>query len=88
MKQAHSNVTFNLPDPLLRKFRVYAAEHNRSMNSIITDAINQIVDQKDDERERIKRRFLERLKNPSGRSATGKITWTRDELYERVKDLY
>lgn len=35
-------------------------------------------------REEKKKRFLERLKNPPGRSETGEITWTRDELYEEM----
>jgi hypothetical protein len=75
-------VTFNLPDPLLRKFKIYAATQNRSMTSLAVEAIENIMSQDEKERQKRKQRFLERLRNPPGRG-TGVITWTRDELYER-----
>ena len=76
------NLTLSLPKPLLRKFRVYAAERNQSMSSLLAEAIRKMVVQ-EEEYERAKRRILSRLKNPPGRSVEGKITWTREELYER-----
>jgi len=75
-------VTLSLPKPLLRKFRVYAAERNQSMSSLLAEEIRKLVT-KDEEYEKAKRRFLARLKNPPGLGTGGKITWTRDELYER-----
>ena len=78
----HQNVTLSLPKPLLRKFRVYAAERNQSMSSLLAEEIRKMV-VKEDEYEKAKRRFLARLKNPPGRSVDGTITWTREELYER-----
>jgi plasmid stability protein len=76
------NVTLNLPEPLLRKFRIYAATQNRSMTSLITDAIRKMVDP-DDEYEKAKQRILARLENPPNLGTNGKIPWTRDEMHER-----
>jgi len=78
----HQNVTLSLPKPLLRKFRVYAAERNQKMSSLLAEEIRKLVT-KDEEYEKAKRRFLARLKNPPALGTGGKITWTRDELYER-----
>jgi plasmid stability protein len=44
----HRNVTLSLPNDLLRKFRIYAAIHNRSMSSIITEAITEMVKSSED----------------------------------------
>ena len=80
--KAFQNVTLSLPEPLLRRFRVFAAERNQSMTGVMAEAIRRMMDE-DTKSGQAKRRFLERLKNPPGRSARGKITWTREELHER-----
>jgi hypothetical protein len=82
MKTAHRNVTLSLPEPLLRKFKVYAAKRNRSMTSLAADAIEKLMEPNADE-EVVKRRMLERLKNPPNLGTGGKISWTRDEIHER-----
>lgn len=81
-KSAHRNVTLSLPEPLLREFRVYAAKRDQSMTALMAEAIRGLIDQ-DDERKAAETSFLERIKNPPGRSAEGRITWTRDEVNER-----
>lgn len=93
MKADHRNVTLSLPEPLLRRFRVYAAERNQSMTALMTDAIRHMVDQdsvdQEKEAERIKagKRLIARMRNaPAGRLPGGKITWTRDELWEQILD--
>ena len=85
-KSPHKNVTLSLPEPLLRRFRVFAAERNQSMTSVMAEAIQGMIDA-DAQSERSKRRFLERIRNAPDRGTGGRITWTRHELYERVKDL-
>ena len=79
---SHKNVTLSLPEPLLRRFRVYAAERNRSMTSVMSDAIRTLMDD-DEKAARAKRRFLERIRNAPDRGTHGRITWARDELHER-----
>ena len=78
----HKNVTLSLPEPLLRRFRVYAAERNQSMTSVMAEAIRKLMDE-DDKAAAAKRRFLERIRNAPDLGTHGRITWTRDELYER-----
>ena len=80
--KAHKNVTLSLPEPLLRRFKVYAASRNRSMTSVMADAIQKLMEQ-DEETASAKRRFLGRIRNAPDRGTGGQVTWTRDELHER-----
>jgi hypothetical protein len=48
----------------------------------MAEAIKRMMDE-ESETEAAKRRILARLRNPTGRLARGKISWTREELYER-----
>lgn len=84
VKSKIQNVTLSLPEPLLRKFRVYAAERNQSMTALMAQAIIKLMDE-DDWREAAKRRIINRIHNANDWGTGGKITWTRDELYERTK---
>ncbi len=76
------NVTLSLPEPLLRKFRIHAASANRSMSSLLTDAIAKMVDE-EREYELAFNRFVARLQDPPGQGSGDTVSWTRDELYER-----
>ena len=78
----HSNVTLSLPEPVLRRFRIYAAEWKQSMSALMAEAIQRMMDEKSGAGA-AKRRILARLKNPPGRLPGGKITWSREELHER-----
>jgi hypothetical protein len=80
--QQQINVTLSLPVALLRRFRILAASRNRSMSSLMTEAIRQMTDQ-DVQTKRAKRRFLERIGKAPDRGTKGKFQWTRDELHER-----
>ena len=81
MKTAHKNVTLSLPEPLLRRFRIYAASRNQSMTKLMTDAIRLLMDQ---ESERAaKRRIIERMRDAPDLGTKGVIKWTREELYDR-----
>ena len=77
------NVTLRLPEPLLRKFRVYAAQRNQSMTSLMIEAIRGMVGPDGQTVEKAKRRFLERIENAPDRGTGGVIRWTRDEIHER-----
>jgi hypothetical protein len=80
--KTHKNVTLSLPEPVLRRFRVYAAEHNQSMTGLMTLAIEKLMEC-DDQYEKAKRRFIDRMHNAPDLGTNGKITWTRDEIYDR-----
>ena len=76
------NLTLNLPEPLLRRFRVYAATHDQSMTQLLTLAIERMLAEEDNWATS-KRRLIERMRNAKDRGTKGVITWTRDEIYER-----
>ena len=78
----HKNVTLSLPEPLLRRFRVYAAANNQSMTALMAEAIRQMIDRNSDS-EKAKRRFLDRIRHAPNRYTRGTISWSREELHER-----
>jgi len=82
----HQNVTLSLPEALLRRFRIHAASRNQSMTSLMAEGIRRMLDQEVDS-EKTKRRLLRRMRNAPGRGAGDRITWTREELHERIPDL-
>jgi hypothetical protein len=77
--KARKNVTLSLPEPLLRRFRVYAAARNESMTSVMAEAIRAIIE-RDEQTAAMNRRFLERIRNAPDRGAG---PWTREEMHER-----
>ncbi|MGA3041166.1 MAG: hypothetical protein ABSF54_10315 [Bryobacteraceae bacterium] len=78
----HKNVTLSLPEPLLRRFRIYAATRNQSMTRLMSESIRRMLDQGADV-DKAARRFLERIERAPDRGTGGTIRWTRDELHER-----
>ena len=81
----HINVTLSLPESLMREFRVFAARKNRSMTAIMAEAIQERMAREGDEsaREKVKRRFLARMRKGTPLGTEGSVSWTRDELHER-----
>ncbi len=81
------NVTLSLPEPLLRRFRVYAAERGESMTRLMTEAIREVLEGGPDrEREKKKRRLMERIRNAPDLGTKGKADWTRDDLHEAMRN--
>ena len=76
------NVTLSLPEPVVRRFRVYAASRNRSMTSLMSEAIGKMMDE-DGEYEKAKNRFLKRIRTAPDLGLRDTLPWTRDELHER-----
>ena len=83
MKPAHKNVTLSLPEPLLRRFRVYAALHNRSMSALMVQAIQAMLKQAKEDRDSTRKRFMNRIRKMPASGIGNKIPWTRDEIHER-----
>lgn len=79
---SYKKVTLSLPEALLRRFRVYAAERNESMSHLMSEAIQALVDQ-DKRAASAKKRFLSRIQNSPDRGTNGTIRWSREELHER-----
>jgi hypothetical protein len=82
VKTTHKNVTLSLPEPVLRRFRIYAAGHNQSMTSLMTRAIEKLMEH-DDEYEKTKRRAIKRMHNAPDLGTNGKTPWKREDLYDR-----
>ena len=80
--KARKNVTLSISEPLLRRFRVYAAARNQSMTSLMTEAIQTMLDQ-DRQSARTQLRFLERIRHAPDRGTAGSVGWSREELHER-----
>lgn len=76
------NVTLTLPEPLLKRFRVYAAEQDTSMSALMSQAIQQMVDQ-DSGRREAATRLIQRMRAAADLGTGGVPSWTRDELHER-----
>lgn len=77
------NVTLSLPEPLLMRFRVYAAKRNQSMTALAAEAIRNLMDREEEEIAAANRRLLERMRTAPNRGTGGVISWTRDEIHER-----
>jgi len=77
------NVTLSLRKELLQKLRVSAAKRNVSMSSLIESAVSKMLLDEDDYDFRAER-AIDRMKNAKNLGSAGKITWTREELHERV----
>ena len=74
-------MTLRLPVDALRRFRVFAAKRETSMSDLMLRAINEMVSNDDDSRERA-RRMVDHMRNAPPAKNRGKITWTREELYD------
>lgn len=80
----HRNITLNLPESLLKEFKVFAAQRNQSMTAVAAEAIRQIMQAPiDKDRLAARARMFDRMKNAKDRTNGRGITWTRDEIYER-----
>ena len=80
----HKNVTLSLPEPLMRRFKVFAAEKDKSMTALMTELIEQAMDAgSQSQHEKAMRRLINRMRNSPDRGTGGVFNWTRDELHER-----
>ena len=78
----HKNVTFSLPEPVVREFRNYAASRNQSMTTLMSQAIIRFMNE-ETERLKANQRLIARMENAKDLETGGIIRWTRDELHER-----
>jgi hypothetical protein len=78
----HKNVTFSLPEPVVREFRDYAAARNQSMTTLMAQAIIRLMNE-ESERVKANQRIIARMESAKDLGTGGVIRWTRDELHER-----
>jgi RNase P/RNase MRP subunit POP5 len=80
-RPARRNLTLSLPEPLLRRFRRFAAKKHQSMSSLVAEAIQRILG--DELARAVRARLIESMRNAPDRGTRGIISWTRDEIHER-----
>ena len=76
------NVTLALPEELLGRLRVIAAQQDTSISAMLTASLQQLADQEQGYSE-AHRGMMEDMRRGYDLGTGGKITWTRESLYER-----
>jgi predicted transcriptional regulator len=76
------NVTLALPDDLLRRLKVVAAQQDTSLSAMLAQTLRRIVDEQDGYDE-ARRQALRDLRKGYDLGTRGRIAWTRDDLHER-----
>ncbi len=77
MKQ---NITLSVDKELIKRGKVIAAQSDTSVSKMLSEQLRQLVED-NEEYETAKRSALQTLKK--GYRLGGKITWKREDLYER-----
>ncbi len=77
MKQ---NITLSVDKELIKKGKVIAAQSDTSVSKMLSEQLRQLVED-NEQYETAKRSALQTLKK--GYRLGGKITWKREDLYER-----
>ncbi len=76
------NVTLALPDELLRRLKVIAAQRDSSISALLAHSLQQIADQEEGYRA-AHRGMLEDLRKGFNLGTKGQIAWSRDSVHER-----
>ena len=77
MKQ---NITLAIEKEILRKGKLIAAQNDTSISKMLSDQLKEMID-KEEQYQVARRKALHALKK--GFHLGGKITWRREDLYER-----
>ncbi|MBW2005849.1 MAG: hypothetical protein JRI72_14855 [Deltaproteobacteria bacterium] len=77
MKQ---NITLSIEKDIIKKGKIIAAQEDTSISKMLSEQLKQIID-REEQYEAAKRSALQTLKK--GFRLGGKITWKREDLYER-----
>ena len=74
------NLTLSLPDDLVRRAKVLAAQRDTSVSALVGELLTKALHE-DDDYDEIWAAEAEAMR--AGLLRVGPITWTRDELHER-----
>jgi hypothetical protein len=77
---ANRNITLSLPEPLVKKVRIMAADRDTSVSALVAELLARDFST-DAERRAIWDREKEVMER--GIFTIGPVSWTRDELHER-----
>ncbi len=73
------NITFSLPTDLIRRAKVVAAERDVSLNALVQDTLDQVVNRSDEYQQAGERLLAAAV---SGLFEMPEKRWTREELYD------
>ncbi len=76
------NITFSLPAELIKQAKIYAAEHDTTVNAVVRDLLEQKVSA-EGRAHAAAERILELARSGSLRTSVDPGTIRREELYER-----
>jgi hypothetical protein len=79
------NVTLSLDDDLVKKVRKIAVDHDTTLTGLIREHLEKLAAEDDAAAAELKRQQMEKLRESfdSLPLKVGKITWKREDLYER-----
>ena len=76
------NVTLALPEDLLRRLKVIAAQRDSSLSAVPTQALEQVAEQEQGYAE-ARREMLKDLRKGFSLGTKGNIGWSRNSVHER-----
>jgi predicted transcriptional regulator len=79
---ASRNVTLALPEELLRRLKILAAQRDTSISALLTATLSELADQ-DEGYAEARDAMLRDMERGYDLGTRGQITWTRDSLRER-----
>ena len=79
---ASRNVTLALPEELLRRLKILAAQQDTSISALLTATLSELADQEEGYAE-ARDAMIRDMERGYDLGTRGQITWTRDSLHER-----
>jgi predicted transcriptional regulator len=76
------NITLSLPKELLRRVKRLAADRDKSVSSLMTEALARVADE-DRRYSAARKRALAAMESAQSLGTDGRISWSRDDLHER-----
>ncbi|MGQ0680479.1 MAG: DUF6364 family protein [Actinomycetota bacterium] len=74
------NITLSMPDELVRRAKVLAAERDTSVSALVASLLDQVVGDADDYQQRWAE---EEAAMDRGLLKVGAVTWSREDLHHR-----
>lgn len=76
---ATRNITLKLPEETLKAVKILAAERDKSVSGMLTEALEQLI-REDTGYEQARREFMQVVDSGADLGTRGRVDWTRDEL--------
>jgi plasmid stability protein len=80
--RGRKNITFSLPEDLIRRAKVYAAQHGTSVNAMVELSLERVVSAEDRHAAAVERLIRAAESNP--RRSRSLQRWKREDLYDRT----